>query len=126
VVWPQDHCDSFSQFGLKTGDDGFFRFHLKTCGDGFPGLGLKISSYGLVIWASKSLRWFLGLGLKTNRATVCRLRYKTAMLSNGLLRIRASQAIVSQSVLKTGGGTTVSGACGTIVEVTWSSSGLMR
>jgi hypothetical protein len=117
VVWPQNHCDSFSQFVLKTGDDSFFRFHLKTGGDGFPGLGLKIGNYGLVIWASKSLRWFLGLGLKTNRATVCRLRYKTAMVSNGLLRIRASQAIVSQSVLKTGGGVTTGGARGTITEV---------
>jgi hypothetical protein len=34
-------------------------------GGGFPGLGLKIGSFGLVIWASKSLRWLLGLGLKT-------------------------------------------------------------
>jgi hypothetical protein len=45
-------------------------------GGGFPGLGLKIDSYGLVIWASKSLRWFLGLGLKTKQASVCRLRHK--------------------------------------------------
>jgi hypothetical protein len=44
---------------------------------GFPGLGLKIDSYGLVICASKSLRRFFGLGLKTNQATVYRLRYKT-------------------------------------------------
>jgi hypothetical protein len=34
-------------------------------GGGFPGLGLKIGSSGLVIWASKSPRRFLGLGLKT-------------------------------------------------------------
>jgi hypothetical protein len=34
-------------------------------GGGFPDLGLKINYSGLVIWASKSLRWFLGLGLKT-------------------------------------------------------------
>jgi hypothetical protein len=34
-------------------------------GGGFPVLGLKTSSSGLVIWASKSLRRFLGLGLKT-------------------------------------------------------------
>jgi hypothetical protein len=33
-------------------------------GGGFPGLGLKIGSSGLVIWSSKSLRRFLGLGLK--------------------------------------------------------------
>jgi hypothetical protein len=34
-------------------------------GGGFPGLGLETGSYGLVIWASKSPRQFLGLGLKT-------------------------------------------------------------
>ena len=32
---------------------------------------------GLVIWASKSPRRFLGLGLKTKQASVCRLRHKT-------------------------------------------------
>jgi hypothetical protein len=26
---------------------------------------LKTGGYGLVIWASKSARWFLGLGIKT-------------------------------------------------------------
>jgi ribosomal protein L34 len=46
-------------------------------GGGFPGLGLKIGSFSLVICASKSPRWFLGLGLKTKRASVYRLRHKT-------------------------------------------------
>jgi hypothetical protein len=46
-------------------------------GGGFPGLGLKIDSFGLVIWASKSPRWFLGLGLKSKWASVCRLHHKT-------------------------------------------------
>jgi hypothetical protein len=46
-------------------------------GEGFPGLVLKTGSFGLVIWASKSPRWFLGLGLKTKWASVCRLRHKT-------------------------------------------------
>jgi hypothetical protein len=46
-------------------------------GRGFPGLGLKIGSFGLVIWASKSPRWFLGLGLKSKWASVYRLRQKT-------------------------------------------------
>jgi hypothetical protein len=45
-------------------------------GGGFPGLGLKIGSSGLVIWASKSPRRFLGLGLKTMQASVCRLCLK--------------------------------------------------
>jgi hypothetical protein len=34
-------------------------------GGGFPDLGLKTGSSGLVIWASKSPRRFLGLDLKT-------------------------------------------------------------
>jgi hypothetical protein len=45
-------------------------------GGGFLGLGLKIGSFGLVIWASKSLRQFLGLGLKIKGASVCQLRHK--------------------------------------------------
>jgi hypothetical protein len=46
-------------------------------GGGFPSFGLKTGSSGLVICASKSLRRFLGLGLKTKWASVCRLRHKT-------------------------------------------------
>jgi hypothetical protein len=45
-------------------------------GGGFPDLGLKTGSSGLLIWASKSPRRFLGLGLKTKQASVCRLRHK--------------------------------------------------
>jgi hypothetical protein len=51
-------------------------------GGGFPGLGLKTGSYGLVIWASKSPQWFLGLCLKTMWAMVCCLRLKP----NGRMR----------------------------------------
>jgi hypothetical protein len=84
-VWAQNRWYDFLLFDLKTGGDGFLRFDLKTGGDsfprfglkiggfGFPDLGLKTNSYGLVIWASKSLRWFLGLGHKTKWAIVCRL-----------------------------------------------------
>jgi hypothetical protein len=46
-------------------------------GGGFPGSGLKTDSYGFVIWTSKSPQRFLDLGLKTERASVCRLRHKT-------------------------------------------------
>jgi hypothetical protein len=53
VVWPQNHSL------------------------GFPDLGLKTYSYGLVIGPIKSLRWFLGLGLKTKWAMVCQLYHKT-------------------------------------------------
>jgi hypothetical protein len=34
-------------------------------GGGFPDLGLKTGSCGLVIWASKSLLWFIGLSIRT-------------------------------------------------------------
>jgi hypothetical protein len=34
-------------------------------GGGFPGLGIKTDNFGLMIWASKSPRQFLVLGLKT-------------------------------------------------------------
>jgi hypothetical protein len=46
-------------------------------GGGFSGLDLKTGSSGLVIWASKSPRRFLGLSLKTKWASACRLRHKT-------------------------------------------------
>jgi hypothetical protein len=42
----------------------------------FPGLCLKTSSCSLVISPTKSLWWFLGLGLKTKCAMVCRLRHR--------------------------------------------------
>jgi hypothetical protein len=45
--------------------------------EGFPDLGLKTSSYDLVIWTSKSPQRFLGLGFKIKWAMVCRLRLKT-------------------------------------------------
>jgi hypothetical protein len=103
-------------------------------GGGFPGLGLKTDSSGLVIWASKSPRRFLGLDLKTKWASVCRLRHKTdggrstqnrwrevdaghVSRSSSLLGVEASLARVSQSGLKTGGGATTGGARGTITEV---------
>jgi hypothetical protein len=89
VVWHQNHWDSFLRFGLKTGADGFLWVGIKTGGDsflvepqnqgggGFPGLGLKIDTYGLVIWGSKSPRRFLDLCLKTMQVSVCQLRHKT-------------------------------------------------
>jgi hypothetical protein len=46
-------------------------------GGGFPGLGFKTDSSGLVIWASKSPRQFLGLSLKTKWALIYWLRHKT-------------------------------------------------
>jgi hypothetical protein len=40
-----------------------------------------------------------------------------ALRSSGLLRVEASLAKVSQSSMKTGGGATAGGACGSITEV---------
>jgi hypothetical protein len=45
-------------------------------GGEFFRLSLKSGSYGLVIWALKSLRQFLDLDLKINHASVYQLRYK--------------------------------------------------
>jgi hypothetical protein len=47
-------------------------------GGGFPDLGLKTGISDLLIWASKSLRRFVGFDLKTMQALVCRLHHKTA------------------------------------------------
>jgi hypothetical protein len=77
VVWHQNHWYGFLRFDLKIGGDGFSQFGLKTGGFEFLSLGLKTSSSNLVIWASKSPRRFLGLGLKTKQTLVCRLRHKT-------------------------------------------------
>jgi hypothetical protein len=77
VVWPKNHWDNFLWFGLKTGGDGFLVEPKNQGGGGFPGLDLKTGSNGLVIWASKSPRWFLGLGLKTRWDSVCWLHHKT-------------------------------------------------
>jgi hypothetical protein len=55
---------------------GFLVEHQNQGDGGFPGLGLKIGSSGLVIWASKSLRQFLGSGLKTKQASICSLHHK--------------------------------------------------
>jgi hypothetical protein len=78
VVWSQNRWDCFLQFGLKTVRTvssglalklvamvspglaskpvvGFLVEPQNEGGEGFSGLGLKSGSYGLVIWASKSL-----------------------------------------------------------------------
>jgi hypothetical protein len=45
-------------------------------GGEFPGLVLKTGSCGLMIWASKSPRRFLNLGIKTKWVMVCQLPLK--------------------------------------------------
>jgi hypothetical protein len=66
-----------SCFGLKIKIDGFSRFDLQTRGFGFSGQDLKTGRYGLMIWASKSRRRFLGLSFKTKWATIYWLHHKT-------------------------------------------------
>jgi hypothetical protein len=86
-------------------------------------LGLKTGSPGLVIWASKSSRRFLGLGLKTKWASI--VDCATKPMDGGwrrtciemVLGMEASLARVSQPGLKTGEGATTGGARGTITEV---------
>jgi hypothetical protein len=85
-----------------------------------------------VVWISKSPQRFLGLGLKTKWAAVCRLRHKTdeGRSARDTRRDLAacfawkqvwlgfpSLARVSQSGLKTDGGATAGGARDTIAEV---------
>jgi hypothetical protein len=65
LVWPQNQGLQFVS-GLASKPLGRFL-----------GLGLKIGSYSLMIWAPKSPRRFLDLDLKIKRATIYRLRHKT-------------------------------------------------
>jgi hypothetical protein len=58
--------------------------------------------FGLSV-APQNRRWEVGVG--------------HASISNGLLRVEASLTRIFQSGLKTGGVTTMGGACGTIVDV---------
>jgi hypothetical protein len=105
---------------VETRSAGFLVKPQNQGGGGFPGLGLKTGSSGLVIWASKSPRRFLDLGLKTKWASVCRWREVGAghvLRSSSLLGVEACLARVFQSGLKTGGAATTGGARGTIAEV---------
>jgi hypothetical protein len=87
LVWPQNQGQWFVNVlaskplgrvsWFKTKVNGLSVVLPQNHWDGFSGLGLKTDSYGLVIWASKSSRQFLGLGLKTKWDTVCRLHHKT-------------------------------------------------
>jgi hypothetical protein len=117
-----------SWLSLKSKIGGFLWFVLKIGGDGFSGLDLKTSSSDLVIWVSKSPRWFLGLSLKTKQASVAPQNQwredgtRHASRSGGLLCLKASRARVFQSGIKTDGGATAGGARGTITEIASGSS----
>jgi hypothetical protein len=52
VVWPQNHLDGFSQFGLKTSADGFLGLASKSRVS-VSQFGPKTGSCDFLIWASK-------------------------------------------------------------------------
>jgi hypothetical protein len=73
----------FTSYTWRRREAWVFWFSLKTSGDSlviwasksprwFLGLCDKTKVDGLVIWASNSLPWFLGFGLKTMWEEVCR------------------------------------------------------
>jgi hypothetical protein len=67
-----------------------------------------------LVWASKSSGFGLSVASQNQRREV---GVGHVSRSSSLLGVEASLARVSQSGLKTGGGTTTGGACGTIAEV---------
>jgi hypothetical protein len=77
----------FLWFVLKIGGDGFLVEPQNQGGGGFSDVGLKTGRYGLVIWASKSPRWFLHLGLKIKQASIYWLCHKT----DGRMRRRGTR-----------------------------------
>jgi hypothetical protein len=88
---------------------------LKTCSYVFGDLGFKITA--MVSWFGPQNHAGFGLSVAPqNRQREVSAGH--ASRSSGLLDMEASLARVSQSGLKTGGGTTTGGARGTIVEVT--------
>jgi hypothetical protein len=89
----------------------------------FPGFGVKTGSSDLMIFASKSPRRFIGLGLKIKRTTVYRLQLKPTeggrpLRFSNLLHLKVSHARISQSGLKTDGCVTTGGTCGIITDIT--------
>jgi hypothetical protein len=66
----------FTLYTWRRREARVFRFSLKTSGDGLSVVWPQNHYYDLVIWASKSPRWFLGLGLKTNGMRFVGLRLK--------------------------------------------------
>jgi hypothetical protein len=76
-VWPQNWWRRFLPVLASEPAVGFLVEHQNQGGGGFSSLGLKTGMSGLVIWASKSPRRFLSLGLKTKWISVCRLCHKT-------------------------------------------------
>jgi hypothetical protein len=95
-------------------------------GGGFPGLGLKIGSSGLVIWASKITTMVSCFGPQNQADFGLLVAMQNqwrevgaghVSRSSALLGVEASLARVSQYGLKIGGVATAGGARGTFTEV---------
>jgi hypothetical protein len=99
---------------VETRSAGFLVEPQNQGGGGFPSLCLKTGSSGLVIWASKSPRQFIGLDLKTKWASIRRLRLKT---DRGRSARDMRRDLAACLASKTGGGATTGDACGTIAKV---------
>jgi hypothetical protein len=67
---------------------GFLGLALKPRSTVSPSLGLKIGSCGLVIWPTKSTRWFPGLGLKPKWEEVCRFAPQNRCVDEDGMRTR--------------------------------------
>jgi hypothetical protein len=85
-------------------------------------LVLKIGSSGLVIWISKSPRWFFGLGLKIKLPVAPQNQQREVGVVyvsrySGLLRLEVSWVMIFQSGLKTGLAEMTGGARCIITEV---------
>jgi hypothetical protein len=81
----------------------------------FSDLGLKITM--TVSWFGPQNQAGYGLSVAPQNRRECD-SMEHASKSSGLLHVKSSQARISQSGLKTGGGAMVGGARGTITEVT--------
>jgi hypothetical protein len=103
-VLTQNRWLRFLWFGFKTTHMGFLVLASKLT-TAVWWFGPQNHRDGFLVWASKlSGRRFVGLRLKTDERM--KMVWGHASTSRGLLHHEASRASVSQSSLKTGGGTT--------------------
>jgi hypothetical protein len=96
------------------GGGGFSGLGLKTDSYGFGDLGLKITAVVSWFGSQNQVGFSLSVAPQNRWREVC---VGHASRFSSLLHVEVSLARVSQSGLKTGGGTTVGGARGTIAEV---------
>jgi hypothetical protein len=103
VVWPQNHWDGFSRFGIKTG------------GGGLSDLGLKINV--TVSWFGPQNHVGYGLSVAVQNRPDDEDSTGHALRSSDLLHVEASRVRVSQSDLKSDRDVMTGDARDTIMEV---------